>query len=56
MVQQARQQAADFRFKYGYEMPPDFLARVMADKAQVYTQVHRVAAPLGGAQAEEARH
>eukprot|EP00983_Pelagomonas_calceolata_P123802 1161045-Pelagomonas_calceolata.AAC.25 len=38
IVQQVRQQAAEFRFKYGYEIPVDFLARVMADKAQVYTQ------------------
>jgi 20S proteasome subunit alpha 1 len=39
IVQQARQQAAEFRFKFGYECPVDYLARVMADKAQVYTQV-----------------
>jgi hypothetical protein len=41
LVAQARQQAAEFRFKYGYEIPVDYLARVMADKAQVYTQVGR---------------
>ncbi|KAJ9514671.1 hypothetical protein QJQ45_028447, partial [Haematococcus lacustris] len=40
LVQQARQQAAEFRFKFGYECPVDYLARVMADKAQVYTQAH----------------
>lgn len=39
IVQQARQQAAEFRFKYGYEIPVDYLAKVLADKAQVYTQV-----------------
>ena len=39
MVQQARQQAAEFRFTYGYEVPLDYLAKVLADKAQVYTQV-----------------
>ena len=39
MVQKARQEAAEFRFKYGYEMPVDFLAQVLADQAQVYTQV-----------------
>jgi hypothetical protein len=39
VVQQARQQAAEFRFNYGYEMPVDYLAKVLADKAQVYTQV-----------------
>ncbi len=38
-MQQARQQAADFRFKFGYEVPVDYLAKVLADKAQVYTQV-----------------
>nr|GEX81047.1 proteasome subunit alpha type-6 [Tanacetum cinerariifolium] len=27
LVQQARNQAAEFRFKYGYEMPVDALAR-----------------------------
>jgi hypothetical protein len=39
VVQQARQQAAEFRFTYGYEVPVDYLAKVLADKAQVYTQV-----------------
>lgn len=39
IVQQARQQAAEFRFKFGYEIPVEFLAKVLADKAQVYTQV-----------------
>jgi hypothetical protein len=39
LMQQARQQAADFRFKFGYEIPVEYLARVLADKAQVYTQV-----------------
>ncbi len=38
-MQKARAEAAEFRFKYGYEMPVDFLARVLADQAQVYTQV-----------------
>lgn len=46
MVQQARQQAAEFRFKFGYEMPVDYLARTMADKAQVYTQVCATLLPL----------
>lgn len=39
VVSQARQQAAEFRFTYGYEVPVDYLAKVLADKAQVYTQV-----------------
>lgn len=38
-MQQARQQAAEFRHKFGYEIPVDYLAKVIADKAQVYTQV-----------------
>ncbi|GLI64979.1 hypothetical protein VaNZ11_008403 [Volvox africanus] len=46
IVQQARQQAADFRFKFGYEIPVDYLAKVLADKAQVYTQ-HAYMRPLG---------
>jgi len=41
MVVKARSEAAEFRFKFGYEMPVDYLARVLADQAQVYTQVFR---------------
>jgi 20S proteasome subunit alpha 1 len=46
LVQKARSEAAEFRFKYGYEMPPDVLARTLADQAQVYTQ-HAYMRPLG---------
>ncbi|KAI3982466.1 hypothetical protein MKX01_006597 [Papaver californicum] len=46
LVQQARNQAAEFRFKWGYEMPVDVLSKWLADKSQVYTQ-HAYMRPLG---------
>ncbi|EFN51840.1 hypothetical protein CHLNCDRAFT_27583 [Chlorella variabilis] len=46
LMQKARSEAAEFRFKFGYEMPVHYLARVLADQAQVYTQ-HAYMRPLG---------
>ena len=46
IVQDARQRAAEFRYKYGYEVPVDYLAQALADKAQYLTQYARVR-PLG---------
>ena len=34
----ARQDAAEFKFKYGYEIPVHFLAQKVADNNQIYTQ------------------
>ncbi|KAF2430101.1 proteasome subunit alpha type-6 [Tothia fuscella] len=37
-VSRARGEAAEFRYKFGYEMPCDVLAKRLANVAQVYTQ------------------
>jgi hypothetical protein len=37
-IQRARQEAAEFRYKFGYDMPPHVLAQRVADIAQVSTQ------------------
>jgi 20S proteasome subunit alpha 1 len=42
----ARQKAAEFRYKYGYEMPTDMLAKAIANSNQVATQEARFR-PLG---------
>ncbi|KAK2408472.1 proteasome subunit alpha type-6 [Trifolium repens] len=46
LVQQARNEAAEYRFRYGYEMPVDVLSKWIANKSQVYTQ-HASMRPLG---------
>ena len=45
-VQRLRQEASEFKFNNGYEIPVSYLAKRAADLAQVYTQ-HANMRPLG---------
>ena len=42
LVSRARQEAAEFQYKYGYSMPPQVLAQRIADMNQVCTQHARM--------------
>lgn len=44
-VSRAQSEAAEFKYKFGYEMPCDVLAKRLANVSQVYTQRVRLTSP-----------
>ncbi|KAG8079752.1 hypothetical protein GUJ93_ZPchr0007g6314 [Zizania palustris] len=42
LADESRNAAAEFRFKWGYEMPPHMLAQWIADRAQICTQYNHL--------------
>jgi 20S proteasome subunit alpha 1 len=46
LISRSRQEAAEFKYKYGYEIPVSYMANRIADIIQISTQ-HAYQRPLG---------